>query len=38
MKTQPQQGAVGRGGNSMDTSVNMNPLPEKGMPRRPGGI
>jgi hypothetical protein len=38
MKTQPQQGAVGRGGNSMDTSVNMNPLPEQRVPRRPGGI
>ena len=30
------QGAGGQGGNSMNTAVNMTPLPEKSAPRRPG--
>lgn len=32
------QGMGGQGGNSMNTEVNMSPMPEKSAPRRPGAV
>jgi len=32
------QGMGGQGGNSMNTEVNMSPMPEKAAPRRPGAM
>jgi hypothetical protein len=32
------QGMSGQGGNSMNTAVNMSPMPEQSAPRRPGAV